>query len=824
MSSSSSARRRRSSKKAAALALGLACLPVLAPADTISFSGGWSGTTGTQAPTIPTPANTVNTSFSAYSSAFAWNYALYSFTVTKSGTYSATVTTGPVVNTTFFLQGLFSPNSTGTPTTPISNFLYSQLISNGTGSYSGTFPSLVLTEGQTYSVLIAFNIGGTQSGDYFNFSMNGPGCAAFSGVNSCITSILAGSTALTTALGSTINPTFQGGTLRLDQTGAVYAQNFTLDTSRSNRIDQAGRTATFSGAFSDATSGGNIIIMNSGTDGRVVFSGTSTYTGSTTIESGATLAINGSLVSPVTVNADGMLRGTGSIGNSVLVASGGTIAPGNSPGTLTVAGPVVMSAGSTAQFDIDGTGTGNGAGSYSRLILTGGNGTVTLNGTVVPKLRGITGSATNSYTPGIGTAFNVISAEGGVRGSFTGLTQPVGLADGTRFDALYGTHAVDLVVTPTQYGTQALAGWAVPVGAALDRLRPAAGPAMTAAETALFAPLYRLTADRIPLALGQMSPLLYADAIAAQRDAFYAASSVIGREMQARRGPAATGRGQTAEGPRGLTLWMSGSGDFSRIGSGRDGTPGYHASSGGAVLGADTALGRARVGVAAAFGSQYVSSAGLGHYNGQAAQLMAYGSIGLRGFFLDGQFGGAFEEGRMRRSMGAHGLDARGTVTGGGWGGSVRGGRRFEANGWGIEPSLTLRGVSVSNRGVTESQAGLAGLRVGGRSLGSLQTELGVQIDRRFRINQRYAVTAVGSLGWNHEMLDTSLRASASFAALPGAGFSVRNAPTARDSAVAGVQARLETGTRLSAFAGYETRLADRYTAHSVTAGLRYSW
>lgn len=564
--------------------------------------------------------------------------------------------------------------------------------------------------------------------------------------------------------------------------------------------------------------------MNSGTDGRVVFNGRSTYTGTTGIEAGATLSVNGSIVSPVTVYADGMLRGTGSIGNGVLVAAGGTIAPGNSPGTLTVAGPVVLSAGSTAQFDIDGTGTGNGAGNYSRLILTGASGAITLGGTLVPQLRGITGNASNSYTPTIGTAFNIISAQGGVSGSFAGLTQPAGLADGTRFDALYAPNAVNLVVTPSLYGTRALAGWAAPVGAALDRVRPAAGLAMTPAQAAVFAPLYGLTADRIPLALGQMSPLLYADAISAQRDAFYSASAVIGREMQARRGPAATGRGQTAEGPRGLTLWMSGSGDFSRRGGGGDGMPGYHASSGGAVLGADTALGRGRAGVAAAFGSQYVSSAGLGHYNGQAAQLMAYGSLGLGGFFLDGQFGGVFEEGRARRSMSAYGVDARGTVTGGGWGGSLRGGRRFELNGWGIEPSLTLRGLSLSNRGVTETQAGLAGLRVNGRSLASTQTELGVQVDRRFRINQRYAITAVGMLGWNHEMQDTSLRTTAAFAGLPGSGFTLRNAPASRDSAVAGVQARLETGTRLSAFAGYETRVADRYTAHNVTAGLRYSW
>jgi autotransporter-associated beta strand protein len=95
-------------------------------------------------------------------------------------------------------------------------------------------------------------------------------------------------------LGGLLNPVFTGGTLVLDQPGATYSQAFTLDASKTNTIDQTGNSATFSGVFSDATTGGNLIIANSGSGGSVTFTAVNTYTGSTTINSGAALVLSGS--------------------------------------------------------------------------------------------------------------------------------------------------------------------------------------------------------------------------------------------------------------------------------------------------------------------------------------------------------------------------------------------------------------------------------------------------------------------------------------------------------------------------------------------------
>lgn len=101
--------------------------------------------------------------------------------------------------------------------------------------------------------------------------------------------------------------------------------------------------------------------------GTLTLSGHSTYTGTTMVSTG-TLSVTGSLASPVTVETGGTLRGTGTIGGATSVF--GTLAPGNSPGTLTFTAPVTLAAGSTTRIELDGTGTGTGAGNYSRVVVT----------------------------------------------------------------------------------------------------------------------------------------------------------------------------------------------------------------------------------------------------------------------------------------------------------------------------------------------------------------------------------------------------------------------------------------------------------------------
>ena len=89
--------------------------------------------------------------------------------------------------------------------------------------------------------------------------------------------------------------------------------------------------------------------------GQVIFSAAKSYTGSTTVTDGI-LAVNSTLASGnVSVGSGATLQGTGNITNFVAIAAGGTLAPGNSIGTLTVGSAEIDGVFSV---EVDGTGLG----------------------------------------------------------------------------------------------------------------------------------------------------------------------------------------------------------------------------------------------------------------------------------------------------------------------------------------------------------------------------------------------------------------------------------------------------------------------------------
>ena len=157
----------------------------------------------------------------------------------------------------------------------------------------------------------------------------------------------------TSNLGATLSPAFKGGTLTVDT--QTITQSFTLDASVTNAIDADGNSATFSGVFSNevpAVAGG-ITFQNSqpNTQSLITLSAASTYTGATTVNSGA-LAVNGRITSNTTVKPGAILQGTGTIDGDVI--NEGTVSPGNSIGTLT-ARNFAQRPGATLLIEVNGS-------------------------------------------------------------------------------------------------------------------------------------------------------------------------------------------------------------------------------------------------------------------------------------------------------------------------------------------------------------------------------------------------------------------------------------------------------------------------------------
>ena len=210
--------------------------------------------------------------------------------------------------------------------------------------------------------------------------------------------------------------TLPGGGATLTMAGDTLASNnatitnaFVLN-STGGIFDMTG-TNTISGAISGT---GQLWKLGSG---ELILSATNSYTGNTSVSNG-TLTVNGSIASPVVnIYKGAILKGSGRINGSV--NNFGTVAPGNSPGILTVAGDYTENG--VLDIEIGGIGgAGVNPNGHDKLVVTG---TFTAAPAVSsPAAPGATLKITkyNSFDPVRGQNFQVISASA-FTGSFTTL-------------------------------------------------------------------------------------------------------------------------------------------------------------------------------------------------------------------------------------------------------------------------------------------------------------------------------------------------------------------------------------------------------------------
>lgn len=171
-------------------------------------------------------------------------------------------------------------------------------------------------------------------------------------------------------------------------------------------VDLAGHDLTFDGAGTFAFSA-TLSDTGSGADGNLIKNGP----GILTLEENQTFFSSALFVNEGTLNlsngltngtgngetilgAGTLLTGTGRAGGLLLALSGSRIAPGGSPGTLTVA-DLVMDAGSTLALELNGTAAGS---EYDQLSVFLGD--VTLQGPALVFSLG--------FSPNVGDVFTII--------------------------------------------------------------------------------------------------------------------------------------------------------------------------------------------------------------------------------------------------------------------------------------------------------------------------------------------------------------------------------------------------------------------------------
>ncbi|PHR18166.1 MAG: hypothetical protein COA41_10285 [Sphingopyxis sp.] len=175
--------------------------------------------------------------------------------------------------------------------------------------------------------------------------------------------------------------------------------------------------------------GGGLIKVGTGT---FTLSGDNIYTGATIVDQGR-LIVNGSIISATTVNNNGVLGGSGTVASVTL--AGGTLAPGESIGTLTIIGGLAFDAGSVFEVELDDQGNSD------RVIV---NGSVALGGSTLSLLEagGFEGSDPFNYIVIANDAADAVSGTfGSITNQFAFLTPSVNYAGGDGND-------VSLTLTP----------------------------------------------------------------------------------------------------------------------------------------------------------------------------------------------------------------------------------------------------------------------------------------------------------------------------------------------------------------------------------------
>jgi uncharacterized protein with beta-barrel porin domain len=552
-------------------------------------------------------------------------------------------------------------------------------------------------------------------------------------------------------------------------------------------------------------------------DSTWTLTGTSSFSGATTVMGGA-LIVNGSLAgSAVTVESGALLAGTGTVA-TLTVRNGGIFAPGaGTAGTsMTVAGNLAFQSGAVYLVQVNPV-------SANSANVTG-----------TAKLTGATVQAV--FAPGtyLNRSWTILhSAElGGT--SFTGVT-----AVPPNFAASLSYTATDVILNLTgQLGGLAAAGFSANqrnVGAAIDNYFNSGGALPTN-----FQHLYLLTGNDLANGLTLISGEA---ATGAQFGAFSLGNMFLNSMLD----PFSLGRegsgGDAAQAyamarkappfkapPAYEARWNSWGAAYGSAGS-YSGDPligGHNVSSsaGGATAGldyrasSDTILGFAAGGGA----TGWQLAQGLGSGRSDAFEAGAYaitrqgpiqlsGAVAFSNHWMSTDRVALFGN-RLHAGFAAEEFGARAEAS-----------YRVETTFATLMPYAALEGHSFHTPDYREVDLNAGGfaLAYSAHDASDVRGELGGRFQRQFATERFGVLTMRGRVAWVHDNV-TDPALTASFQALPGASFTVIGAIPSKDWALVsgGPELRLANGVTLAA--RFEGDFARGSQSYGGTGTVRYAW
>ncbi|KKB07435.1 hypothetical protein VE26_11735 [Devosia chinhatensis] len=534
--------------------------------------------------------------------------------------------------------------------------------------------------------------------------------------------------------------------------------------------------------------------------------GTATFTSSVaadvTLEhTKAVLAQGSSSAVEFVVGNGGVLGGSATIGGLV-VNAGGTVAPGYSPGTLTVNGPVTFNTGSVYSVDVMPDGR------HDRIIASGD---VTISsGARVEIVAGGGLYDRNSRLTILTTTGNRSGTFGGVVSNLAFLLPTLRYDDKNVF--------LDLVYSGTSIATYAQTRNQASVATAIQAL---------GGGNALFDAMTRLSEDAVAPALDLLSGEIYPSinsligqqgsnlrqTIGARldQDGSGALASAAGST-----GPATVSLGQASS----SSVWVQGYGGWDQIRGNGNASP-LSSTVGGIFVGVDTAITDSlRAGVVGGYSSAQLKV-------DERSSFGTMASVDL-GAYLDAQFGALGLRGGA--AYGWHDIDVERRIDfpgfsdqqSAGYGLNAlqifgEAGFRLDFDGYELEPFGGLAYVNVSSGSAIESGGGAAGLSVDIAGQQTVYTTLGTRFATTIDLDGA-TLTPSLTVGWQHVVGDTAPSATMQSGSNQ---FTIEGVPAAKDMLILGTGLSLGFSDGLSLDVNYAGRFAEGASQNAVTARLR---
>jgi autotransporter-associated beta strand protein len=643
-----------------------------------------------------------------------------------------------------------------------------------------------------------------------------------------------------------------GGTVTINNLGTVSGVSAASFTGGTMNVGNGGTSGTIIGNVldrgtlnfnrSDAVGYGGIVsgtgrVQQNGS-GVLTLSGLNTYTGATNVNAG-TLSVNGSIASSslTTVNAGGTLGGNGTVGNTTI--NGGTLAPGNSIGTLAVQGNLVFTAAANYMVEV----------SPANADRTNVTGTAALGGATVKA-----SFAAGTY---VSKQYTIINATGGVSGTFNTLANtdlPANFKSSLSYDSnnAYLNLALNFIPPPSGLNAnqQSVANAIVGFFNANAGIPLVFGGLTPAGLTQISGEVATGTQQTTFDAMGVFMGLLTDPFVAGRGEPVTSSSTApqFAEESDGANAYAATGNARSKserdayaavyrKAPviadpftQRWSVWAAGyGGSQTTDGNIALGSNNTRSSLGGVAIGADYRFSPYTIaGFALAGGATNFSVNGLGSGRSDLFQAGAFVRHNVGAAYLTGALAYGWQDITTDRTVTVAGTDLlRARFNANAYSGRVEGGYRFVTP-WmatGITPYAAGQFVTFDLPAYAEQAiagANTFALSYASKSVTDTRSELGLRSDKSFAMPNGIFILR-GRAAWAHDF-NTDRAITPTFQTLPGASFVVNGAARASDAALVTASAEMKWLNGFSLAGTFEGEFSSVTRSYAGKGIVRYAW